>query len=191
MGEIVPSIEASLSNENAKAEARFFFTQAFFTTYVTIGTSTLSTYPSCYSTDAGITTCSSTVLTSGRKKRDSPLVEESKPMVDINGEMVDFRDHIKASRVSRHNSEHEHTHEQNIPGIFEASIEDVPQCLAGALEARRNKRQLVTVTSTVTSFTYATATVTVAATQSLVFKSAASPVCFPSALISSLSIRAC
>merc|ERR1712050_823500 len=74
--EIIPNIEASISNEDAKPEARFFFTQAFTTSFQTIGTSTLSTYPSCYSTQAGIATCSSTVL-SGRKKRES-VVEESK-----------------------------------------------------------------------------------------------------------------
>merc|ERR1712062_184704 len=188
--EIVPSIEASISTEEAKPEARFFFTQAFTTIYQTIGTSTLSTYPSCYSTQADIATCSSTVLT-GRKKRESAL-EETRPMVEINGEIVDFREHIQASRVSREadltpNPEHK----KNIPGLFEASIEDVPQCLKGAIEARqRNQRQMITVTSTVTSFTYATTTVVVADTQSLVFSSAAA-FCFPSQLVSSLSIRAC
>jgi len=97
--EIIPSIEASISNENTKAEARFFFTQAFFTTYQTIGTHTLSTWPSCYTTEAGVTTCSSSsVNTSGRKKREKPIVEEAKPMVQINGEMVDFGEYIKASR---------------------------------------------------------------------------------------------
>ena len=43
--EIIPNIEASISSEDAKPEARFFFTQAFTTSYQTIGTSTLSTYP--------------------------------------------------------------------------------------------------------------------------------------------------
>merc|ERR1712050_164008 len=168
--EIIPSIEASISNEDFKPEARFFFTQAFTTSFQTIGTST---------------------FLSGRKKRES-VVEESKPMVDINGQIVDFREHIQASRVSREadltpNPEHQ----KNIPGLFEASIEDVPQCLKGAIEARqRNQRQLITVTSTVTSFTYATTTVVVADTQSLVFSSAAN-FCFPSQLVNSLGIRAC
>lgn len=194
--EIIPSIEASISNENTKAEARFFFTQAFFTTYQTIGTHTLSTWPSCYTTEAGVTTCSSSsVNTSGRKKREKPIVEEAKPMVQINGEMVDFGEYIKASRVSRHNNDvsiNEYSeHEKNIPRIFEASIEDVPQCLKGALEARRNERQLVTVTSTITSFTYATATVTVDATQRFEFKSSDNTNCFPSQLVSSLGISRC
>ena len=43
---------------------------------------------------------------------------------------MDFREHIQASRVSREadltpNPEYQ----KNIPGLFEASIEDVPQCL--------------------------------------------------------------
>merc|ERR1712141_464279 len=50
--EIIPSIEASISTEDAKPEARFFFPQAFTTIYQTIGTSTLSTFPSCYSTQS-------------------------------------------------------------------------------------------------------------------------------------------
>ena len=58
----------------------------------------------------------------------------------------------------------------------------------GALKGRQ--KRLVTVTSTITAFTYATATVTVAATQSLVFSSAATN-CFPSQLVSSASISAC
>merc|ERR1711981_1130777 len=185
--EIIPSIETSVS-EDAKPEARFFFTQAFATVYQTIGTSTLSTYPSCYSTQADIEVCSSTKLT-GRKKRDSPLMEETKPMVDLNGEMIDFRDFIKASRVSRHNTEVSEP-QNNIPGLFEASIEDVPQCLKGAIEARRDQRQLITVTSTVTTFTYATTTATAAETQTFVFSSAAA-FCFPSQLVSSLSIPRC
>ena len=58
----------------------------------------------------------------------------------------------------------------------------------GALKDRQGR--LITVTSTVTAFTYATATVTVATTQSLVFSSKAL-FCFPSNLVSSLSIKAC
>merc|ERR1711971_40814 len=184
--EIIPSIDTSISTEELK-QPRFIFTQAYTTIYSTIGTSTLSTYPSCYSTQANIATCSSTVL-SGRKKRESTLTEDQKPMVDRNGEMVDFRDLIKASRASRHNHEVTHVKQNNFPDIFEASIEDVPQCLQGALKDRQGR--LVTVTSTATSFTYATATVTVAATQSLVFSSAAA-FCFPSQLVSSASISAC
>ena len=57
-----------------------------------------NSFRSCYSTQANIATCSSTVL-SGRKKRESTLTENQKPIVDLNGDMVDFRDLIKASRV--------------------------------------------------------------------------------------------
>ena len=48
---------------------------------------------------AGITACSSTVL-SGRKKRESTLTEEKLPIAYLNGEMIDLRDLIKVSRVS-------------------------------------------------------------------------------------------
>ena len=58
-----------------------------------------NSFRSCYSTQAGIATCSSTVLT-GRKKRESTITDDQKPIVDLNGEMVDFRDLIKASRVT-------------------------------------------------------------------------------------------
>ena len=57
-----------------------------------------NSFRSCYSTQAAIATCKSTVL-SGRKKRESTLTENQKPIVDLNGDMVDFRDLIKASRV--------------------------------------------------------------------------------------------
>merc|ERR1712154_539733 len=82
---------------------------------------------------------------------------------------IDFRELIKASRVSRHNNEVSQT-KNNFPDIFEASIEDVPQCLRAELLGRQ-ERQFVTVTSTKSSYTYATITSTVATTQTLYFSS--------------------
>ena len=64
--------------------------------------------------------------------------------------------------------------------VFQRVFEDEP-----VAEGR-----LITVTTTVTSTVASTATVQVAATQSLVFSSAAA-FCLPSSLLSSLSISAC
>ena len=64
----------------------------------TIGTSTLSTWPSCWSTANAAPDCSSTKL-SGRKRRSNSDFIEEKPKVWINNELHDFYDVIQASRV--------------------------------------------------------------------------------------------
>lgn len=151
-------------------------------------------YRSCYATQAGIATCSSTVLTGKRRKREEELMV---PEAIVNGETVDVRDLIKASRVSRDNKK-EQSHVLTVPQIFEASIEDVPQCLVSGRNGEEDHRQprLITVTTTVTSFTYATMTVTPATTQTFSFLSGAAganaaQTCFPSALMSSAGISGC
>ena len=92
-----PEIETSLSEE---PEARLFFTQAFKTILQTVGTSTFSTWPSCYVTvavaPAVVPLCLSTALT-GRKKRDAVILES--PKVEVNGVVYDFAAFISASKV--------------------------------------------------------------------------------------------
>ena len=92
------AIESSKETEE-NAEARFIFVQAFTTVFQTAGTSTLSTFPTCYQTAAGISTCSSTLLTSGRRKRGAIFSQEA-PFAVLNGKEVDVRKLIKATRVS-------------------------------------------------------------------------------------------
>ena len=64
----------------------------------TIGTSTLSTWKSCWSTANAAPDCKSTSLT-GRKRRSNRDFIEEKPKVWINNELHDFYDVIQASRV--------------------------------------------------------------------------------------------
>ena len=54
---------------------------------------------SCYTTGNAMAACLSTVL-SGKRKREADFVDETPRLVLENGETVDFRDYIKASRVN-------------------------------------------------------------------------------------------
>lgn len=118
------------------------------------------------------------------------------PEAIVNGQTVDMRDVIKASRVSR--NDRAQSPVLSVPQIFEASIKDVPQCLLQGRNGEERQPRLITVTTTVTSFTFATATVTPATTQTFSFKSGAggdaaanARTCFPAALMSSASISRC
>ena len=70
--------------------------------------------------------CLSTVL-SGKKKREAKLVEEMPRMVLENGQTMDFREYIKASRVGRTSTVSKLV--SKAPQIFEANMSDLPACM--------------------------------------------------------------
>merc|ERR1719433_819549 len=185
------------SQSNTHRQLRFIFVQGYATTTVTSGTSTLSTYPTCYSTQAGITTCSTSTITGRKKRSENPenVIRTQSTKVMLNNVEHDFAELIQATRASRH-VEDEHlnntTTTNQEPNIFEGTISDFPECVQNRVfeDEPVAEGRLITVTTTVTSTVAATATVQVAATQSLVFSSAAA-FCLPSSLLSSLSISAC
>jgi len=192
-------VEPSKHDDENRRQMRLFFTQAFATSTVIQGTSTLSTWKSCWSTPGAINDCSSTSLVSGKRRRRESEQIEDKPYVLVDGKQYDFAELIKASRVSRHHDgEHSEKEEQSpVPGIFEGSISDFPQCMQKRLLEDEPEYsvepRLITVTSTITTSIYSTVTSTAAATQTLVFTSVnnAQTGCIPRGLLSSLSIPQC
>ena len=96
---------SKLEDDENRRQMRLFFTQTYATSTVIQGTSTLSTWKSCWSTPGAINDCSSTSLVSGkRRRRESEQIEE-KPYVLVGGKEFDFAELIRASRVRwTHNS---------------------------------------------------------------------------------------
>ena len=92
-------VEPSKHDDENRRQMRLFFTQAFATSTVIQGTSTLSTWKSCWSTPGAINDCSSTSLVSGKRRRRESEQIEDKPYVLVDGKQYDFAELIKASRV--------------------------------------------------------------------------------------------
>ena len=92
-------VEPSKHDDENRRQMRLFFTQAFATSTVIQGTSTLSTWKSCWSTPGAINDCSSTSLVSGKRRRRESEQIEDKPYVLVDGKHYDFAELIKASRV--------------------------------------------------------------------------------------------
>jgi len=98
------------SEEELSPVLRFLITTKTSTVYTTVSTKTsiLSTWRTCFTTEAAIATCTPTpgqvTVGTGRRKREfSHVLTEppTQPMATLNGNNIDFNDIISPSRASR------------------------------------------------------------------------------------------
>jgi len=201
---------------------RFLITTVTSTVSTTVSTATvmLSTWSTCYTTDANIPSCVPTVgqvtTSTGKKKREASHLVETHPkntlVVTLDGNPIDFNEIIAPSRASRQNnlSEEADDHKENVkdgrarigppPRYEEVGISGLPilgKCSGGEddVDVRQEYQQprFITIHSTSTSSVTATSTQTVlqAAKQTLLFKSDGGG-CFPQQLLATtLSISKC
>jgi len=100
------------SEEDLSPVLRFLITTITSTVYTTVSTQTsiLSTWSTCFSTEADIKACTPTsgqvTVGTGRRKRESPHVvtkPQAQPIATLDGKDIDFNDIISPSRASRQN----------------------------------------------------------------------------------------
>lgn len=172
------SIQSGLEESDRDPRQFFFSTTTSITITAGTVTSTLTTTRSCFSNLANAApTCVPTLL-SGRKKREFEIVDDIPLLVDSNGQIVDLREKIVASRVSRDAIEEEST------TSVDSNLNEIQNGRSG---------RFVTFIKTTTILTTATTTVTTTAlgVHTLAFTSIGISQCFPLVLMASLGIAQC
>eukprot|EP00096_Caligus_rogercresseyi_P002032 TRINITY_DN1368_c0_g1_i1.p1 TRINITY_DN1368_c0_g1~~TRINITY_DN1368_c0_g1_i1.p1 ORF type:complete len:219 (-),score=38.20 TRINITY_DN1368_c0_g1_i1:54-710(-) len=197
------SLEGSKEILDSNRTQRFLVTTSTRVISLTTNTITniLTTFPSCFSILGNVPTCSSTVLSVGRRRRRSPgahILESPITRVQrSDGVFVDLEEEIQASKTVPPSEESQSPASEEESQITELEIIGLPDCDQRDAPQNRQipsiRQALITLVNTMTVRVQDTTTQTVinAATQTLKFTSAAAGDCLPTAILGSLSVAQC